>query len=294
MSVVDAMSLLLQYRQKRFSLIDVGARWGANQRWMQLGAGADILCFEPDAEECTRLNAMRPPHVRYLPYGLADSPGMRDLHVTAEPACSSLHPPIPALFQHYPPLTVMQPDRVVSVQCRRLDDVLIEEGIEDVAAIKLDTQGSELAILRGGIEALKACCLIDIEVELNPLYQGQALFCDVDRFLRDHGFVLWRLENLVHYAPEAIPAATSGFLLSAEPSAAVVAVVPNGQVFWAQAQYVRATYPRTGSDWLPMKEACHAATLVGMYGFWDLALELVRKTGNKALLSALRRTLDLS
>ena len=294
MTAANAIQLLQQRIRTPLRLIDVGARWGANERWGQLGQTVDILCFEPDPEECARLNASRPPHVRYLPFGLADIAGQRNLHMTVDPACSSLHPPVSALFEHYPPLAVMRPARVLTIPCRRLDDVLLEEAPGDVAAIKLDTQGSELAILHGATEALKACCLIDIEVEFNPLYQGQSLFCDVDRFLRDQGYVLWRFENLVHYAPEAVPAATSDFLLAAEPNAAVVAAVPNGQVFWAQAQYVRASYPRTGADRLPMEDACRAAVIAGIYGFWDLAIELVRKTRDELLMRALREALASS
>ncbi len=291
MTAVDTLRLLRERAQKRFFLVDVGARWGVSERWLRLEDEADILCFEPDASECERLNTGRSPNIRYLPYALAERSVRRDLYMTAEPACSSLHRPIEALYKHYPPLAITKPEKIISVSCQKLDRVLAKEGVTDVAAIKLDTQGSELAILRGSKRALKACRLIDIEVEFNPLYQNQGLFCDIDRFLRNHGFVLWRLENLVHYAPEATPLASSSFLIATEPSASVVASIPNGQIFWAQAQYVRATYPRTGADWLPMQEACTAAALAGLYGFWDLALELIRKTKDEAFLRIMRESL---
>lgn len=71
-----------------------------------------------------------------------------------------------------------------------MDAALAETlGERTVDAIKLDTQGSELDILRGASRALSSCTLIEIEVEFNPIYEGQNLFCDVDRFLRDRGFV---------------------------------------------------------------------------------------------------------
>jgi Methyltransferase FkbM domain len=66
--------------------------------------------------------------------------------------------------------------------------------------IKLDTQGSELEILQGGVRALAGVRCVEVEVEFNPIYRGQPLFYEVDAFMRGQGFVLWKLTNLVHYA----------------------------------------------------------------------------------------------
>ena len=79
--------------------------------------------------------------------------------------------------------------------------------------------------------------------------------------------------------------------ISADPAQPTVARVPNGQVFWAQAQYVWREYPRTGADHMEFSEAIVPAILAGTYGWWDLALELVRKTGDRTLLDALRAIL---
>jgi FkbM family methyltransferase len=288
-----ALALLFGHCRDRITLVDVGARWGAHDRWDSLGNLADIVCFEPDREECERLQASRAPNTRYLPIGLSDSGGERDLFVTVEPGCSSNFEPIPALYEHYPSLGIIRPLRKTRMLCRRLDDVLAEHGVSQVAALKLDTQGSELLILKGAERTLAKCSLIDIEVEFNPLYQQQALFCDVDRFLRDRGFVLWRLENLFHYSTESLPAAESMMEIVGTPAPAprTVARIPNGQVFWAQAQYVRKEYPRAGADYMESSEAIVPAILAGTYGWWDLALELVRKTGDRALSDDLRATL---
>jgi len=167
----------------------------------------------------------------------------------------------------------------------------MEQRVERVAAIKLDTQGSELSIMRGGERFLAKCSLVDIEVEFNPIYRRQALFCDVDRFLRDRGFVLWRFENLVHYPTEFLQSAVSTFVIKGDPGCTSVGPICNGQLFWAEAQYIRAEYPRTGAERMNLREAIVPAVLSGAYGWWDLALELVRKTGDNDLLSRLRASL---
>ena len=184
-------------------LVDVGARWGAHQQWKALIRRAKVLCFEPDQEEATRLTAQDEPNVTYLPIALGATDGsVATLHVTSQPACSSLYAPVEALYRDYPALAEIRPTRTIELPLRSLDAVLHEYAIENVDAIKLDTQGSELDILRGATTALRTCSMIDIEVEFNAIYEGQPLFCDVDRFMRDNGFVLWRLSDICHVRTE--------------------------------------------------------------------------------------------
>ncbi|SDA34573.1 methyltransferase, FkbM family [Methylobacterium sp. UNC378MF] len=268
------------------NLVDVGARWGANPRWEALASKVQTICFEPDGDECARLAAKAPPHVRYLPYGLAEHSGPQTLYITQQPACSSIYPPVSGLYNHYPSLSEIRPVRALDIDCRSLDEIATMEKLDGITAIKLDTQGSELDILRGSKNVLKHCCLVDIEVEFNPLYEGQGLFCDVDRFLRDRDFVLWRFENLVHYAPNDVHAARTQVTISNEPRHDSIETT-GGQLFWAQAQYVRAKYPRTSDLPIPEKEGLRAALVAGLYGFWDLAIEITRKMPTPALHDAL-------
>jgi hypothetical protein len=101
MSDQVAFNLLLDRYAGSLVLIDVGARWGAHHRWKLLAGRATIIGFEPDAEECARLNSDSPPYISYLPMGLGNEEGERDLFITREPACSSNYPPIAQLYQHY-------------------------------------------------------------------------------------------------------------------------------------------------------------------------------------------------
>jgi hypothetical protein len=63
--------------------------------------------------------------------------------------------------------------------------------------IKLDTQGSELDILKGAAQSLSESVIaIETEVEFVPLYKGQPLFGDVDAFLRSAGYELMGFRRL--------------------------------------------------------------------------------------------------
>src|ERR1700740_820321 len=81
--------------------------------------------------------------------------------------------------------------------------------------LDLDTQGSELEILQGAKRFLSTSIVaLKCEVEFSPLYEKQPLFGDVDRFLRECGFVLFDLSRS-RYRRENFPrhALTRGQLL---------------------------------------------------------------------------------
>ncbi len=52
----------------------------------------------------------------------------------------------------------------------------------------MDTQGSELEILKGSINSLKNVLGLEIECEFFHLYENQPLFYEIKDFLEDHDF----------------------------------------------------------------------------------------------------------
>jgi hypothetical protein len=56
------------------------------------------------------------------------------------------------------------------------------------AVLKLDVQGFELSVLKGARAALKSCAYVYVECSEVQLYNGQALFPDVERFMNENGF----------------------------------------------------------------------------------------------------------
>lgn len=56
--------------------------------------------------------------------------------------------------------------------------------------MKIDTQGFELEVLRGAGRLLDSVAAVELEVEFVKQYVDQALFADVDAFMRDRGFTL--------------------------------------------------------------------------------------------------------
>jgi hypothetical protein len=145
-----------------------------------------------------------------------------------------------------------------------------DAGISAIDVLKLDTQGSELGVLRGARRRLRTARALEVEVEFNPIYQGQPLFGDVDRFLRRRGFLLWRLGNLVHYglagARADFPAPECHYFDS-EPRPIAAS---GGQLSWGHAYYIHhdLTRPESATDFRScLRDACVASAL----GYRDLA-----------------------
>ena len=146
---------------------------------------ARLIGFEPDARECESLiREYGEPH-RFFPHFVGDG-GPATFHETNWVLTGSLYEPNTPLldkFQNLGNLTV--PVATHPVTTVRLDDIT---EINDVDFIKIDVQGSELAVFKGGSRALHSALVVQTEVEFVELYKGQPLFADVDACLRASGF----------------------------------------------------------------------------------------------------------
>ena len=59
-------------KDETITLIDVGARWGVNPPWDKVDSTLiNYYGFEPDKEECERLNKTTGKNVTYFPIGLS-------------------------------------------------------------------------------------------------------------------------------------------------------------------------------------------------------------------------------
>ncbi len=79
----------------------------------------------------------------------------------------------------------------ISLVSSTLPSILQKENIdpEEFDALIMDTQGSELLVLEGAVPLLKYLKIIKTEVADFESYAGCCLLADVDRFMRQHGFI---------------------------------------------------------------------------------------------------------
>jgi len=287
----DAASVLAALLDDPVVVVDVGCRWGFADIWEGLGDRALSVGFDPDAEECRRLEAMYAgnPNVRLVPSALGAKSGPATLYRTADPAGWSVFPTVDDVVTRHPGLIGGTIKSTSTIELTTLDEWCADAGVTGVDVIKIDTQGSELAVLTGADKALEAVRAVEVEVEFNELYVDVPLYGEIDKFLRDRGFVLWRLRNLAHYAQHGARRdwrAEESWWVD-EDLARFSS--PGGQLFWANAFYLRrpTAYPDAGAGWQSLvRDACINSSL-GFLDLVGLALEAARVTAPPEVLEVL-------
>jgi hypothetical protein len=168
--------------------------------------------------------------------------------VTAEPGSSSLYPPDTELLDRRDGLGAMAPRGTEPLATTTLAAWAREAGVEAVDVLKLDVQGAELDILRGAGALLDGVRALDLEVEFAPLYRGQPLFADVDAYLRERGFSLWRLRELTHHGLRGAGAAGGAREVQRFAGWELRHASGGGQLFWARAVYVAGAVADRAAD----------------------------------------------
>jgi FkbM family methyltransferase len=221
-------------------VIDIGCRWGFADRFLHHISDLQLYGFDPDKSECERLDAKYShENIHLIPHALAEKSGKYDFYETLEPACSSIFRPHKHLTDNYPSLKCAEMVKESVVDAVSLDDWATGASVEYADYLKLDTQGSELDILRGAIMLLETVRLIELEVQFNPMYDGAASYSDIDQFLRERGFVLWNFSTLVHYGLKQSELLNAGNLRVAYDEHDENIAQRGGQLFWGDACYVR-------------------------------------------------------
>ena len=79
----------------------------------------------------------------------------------------------------------------VSLPMLTLDRVAADARLESPILLKMDVQGYELEVLRGGLNVLEETEVVLLEISLMEYNQGAPLFAEVVEFLNSRGFALY-------------------------------------------------------------------------------------------------------
>lgn len=125
--------------------------------------------------------------LRVVDVALSDHAGSGQIHVSRAEDSSSLLPITERQVAAFPGTEEV---RTLAVRTDRLDEQVQRGTFERPALLKIDVQGSELAVLHGATGLLPQLDAILVECSFAELYAGQALTDDVIRFLHANGFAL--------------------------------------------------------------------------------------------------------
>jgi FkbM family methyltransferase len=175
-------------------LVDIGASGGLQSHWKKAQKHLKVIGFEPDEREFHRLKAAAPAGMVYLNTALYSEKARLQFNLAREQKVSSIFKPNAAFLAQFPGSETYEVLRTVELDADTLDHQLELNALQDIDFIKADTQGAELAILKGASSALTNHVFgLEIEVEFAPIYEGQPLFAEVDEYVRSFGFQLMDL-----------------------------------------------------------------------------------------------------
>jgi len=171
-------------------VVEVGA---ANTK---INLGYDYILFEPRDKELDPYKDCS--NVKNHNIGLYSEKTTKTLYVTQKGQCSSLYEPdMEELKKHDNNPKRFNVVKTVELDLVRLDSIIPSGTVIDY--LKIDTQGSELDILKGAGELLRTTKMIECEVEFVPLYKQQPLFEDVERYLKIYGFKFQKYKRTVKW-----------------------------------------------------------------------------------------------
>ena len=178
------------------TVLDVGANYGQYYEFLRdkVGFTGVVHSFEPIPELGAKLAARSASdpkwHVNQCALGIKS--GKAQFHISDKPGWSSLRELRRGQSRPTDDLQIM---RSVEVEVRSLDDVVGKLKVNNLY-LKLDTQGSDLDVLRGGEATLKIVNGLQTELGCIPCYDGAASPAEVLAFLAERGFWMTAVHSL--------------------------------------------------------------------------------------------------
>ena len=171
--------------EQSYTLVDLGARGGADRVWSGLKEIVTFVFIEPDPSEAARLREERGSGTIVIEKAAWSESAVMPFYSLRNPSYSSLLLPDEEVLagSYYFDRNFYEIDEVTSLQVDALGTLLEEAGVERLDFLKIDVQGAEMRILSSlvpnymsGMQGLKT------EAYGARLYQGATTIADLLAF----------------------------------------------------------------------------------------------------------------
>lgn len=180
------------------TILDIGANNGEFAEFLSTYFDARrTIAIEP-LPGCAAQIRQREKAIRNLTVfecAVSDHEGRAVLFENAYAPASSLLPVSKMSTDEFPQTAGHQKE--VGVAVRRLDDLIDLDALEKEILIKIDVQGLEDKVIRGGEKTFRSAKFVMIEMSFVPMYDGQPLFEEAHELLVNMGFRFAGIKNQV-------------------------------------------------------------------------------------------------
>jgi FkbM family methyltransferase len=182
-------------RNSRIVVVDVGAHRGDFTRSIVQFCGVRRgVLIEPQSEHASRLRGeFEGPQFEVVEAAISDRVGTTQLEINAFDATSS----ILRIRREMRELSGLDVRSIARVSCRTmtLDVVFEQTKLPHVDLLKVDVQGTENLVFRGGENTLANTSMVWTEVSFKRLYEDACLYSEIYDLLTQRGFALFELES---------------------------------------------------------------------------------------------------
>lgn len=190
--------------------IDIGASYFPHGKWSLLQSSPQTtwVSVDPNSQNLAYVDRWSwPSKPLVIKEALSQNGGEQTLYVTSTDSGSSLlEPKISENMLHRSDADYFFPFQKQYLKTITLQDVIHTYELTEPVLIKLDTQGTELSILKGLDLSIIHNQLICVELETTllakPFYEGCDRFYDVQKFMEDAGFELVIFEPIMLSKPQ--------------------------------------------------------------------------------------------
>jgi FkbM family methyltransferase len=178
-------------------VLDAGGRYGLHPSWKPFTGELDYYLFEPDPAKAMRLEqkySHRSNEIKVVDKAVTKEDGTLTINFFRNRAMSSSvsRAPLSASFHGEREQEV---DIVDKIECPAVSiDSFCNKNKLKLDFIKLDTEGTEFAILEGAQKQLENIMGVRCEVAFDKIFEGMPMFGDIHELLIDKGFYLLNLD----------------------------------------------------------------------------------------------------
>tara|TARA_B100000989_G_scaffold298400_1_gene287509 strand:- start:2371 stop:3306 length:936 start_codon:yes stop_codon:yes gene_type:complete len=191
--------LLESNLKKNFTLLDIGAADGVNEKWNIISKKSNIILVEPHKQSAQRLKN-KGLNVIESVLNSEDNKEVK-FYSTKKATCSSFYKPN---FNHLIKFSNSDRFKIISEEVfvsKSLDTEIKKFSQPDF--IKIDTEGSELDILKGSNDTLLNLHGLEVECSFNQLREGQPLFNEVREYLEKKDFIFIDFVTMIRWEKES-------------------------------------------------------------------------------------------
>lgn len=174
---------------------DVGARGKSLSELDNIKKYSECYAFDPDKETDKETRGKLYKKYKHFEWFLWEKDEDLKFNLFKDRALSSLYNP-DSRYKNEFFGGKFDIEKEIDVKAYSLNTIIAKKYMPVPDILKIDTQGTEFKILQGAGRYLEQICMVEVELEFVHIYENQALFYEVCKYMYELGFEILHLDKV--------------------------------------------------------------------------------------------------